>query len=56
MSVAFDSSFGRLEVIVILIGQRHLRSIVHLLLVLLQDCEVDLDFWGSERRLGDEVL
>ena len=54
--MAFDIPFGRLEVVVILVRQRHLRSVVHLLLVLLENRKVDLDFWGSERRLGDEVL
>jgi hypothetical protein len=44
-----------LEIWVVLIGKRHLSSICHLLLVLLENCLVDLDFRGSKSRGGNEV-
>lgn len=46
----------RLQVGVVLVGERHLRGILHLLLVLLHELGVDLDLWGSESRGGDEFL
>ena len=47
---------SRLQVRVLLVWQRHLRGVVHLLLVLGQQLRVDLDLWGSEGRGGDEFL
>lgn len=45
-----------LQVGVLLVGQGHLGSILHLLLVLLEDGLVDLDFRGSQSGGGDEFL
>jgi len=44
-----------LEICVILIGKRHLSSICHLLLVLLENRLINLDFRGSKSWGGNEV-
>jgi len=44
-----------LQVGVFLVGQRHVCSSLHLLLVLLEHGLVDLDFWWCKSRCGDEL-
>lgn len=46
----------RLQIWVLLVWQGHLGSVLHLLLVLLKNCLVDLDFRRSEGRCGNEFL
>lgn len=46
----------RLQIGVLLVGERHLSSVLHLLRILGQQLGVDLDLGGSEGRGGDKVL
>lgn len=46
----------RLQIWVVLVWQRHIGSIGHLLLVLLERGLVDLDLWWRESWCGDELL
>ena len=47
---------GQLQVGVILIGEGHLGSILHLLLILLKQGLVDGCSWGGEGGCGNEIL
>jgi hypothetical protein len=44
-----------LKIWVVFVWERHLSSICHLLLVLLENRLIDLDFRGSESWGGNEV-
>lgn len=50
------SSLSYLQVGVILIRQRHLSSVLHLLLVLLENSLVNLDLGRSQSGRGDKFL
>jgi len=45
-----------LQVGIVLVGERHVGGLGHLLLVVLHGGLVDLDLWGSKGGCGDEVL
>jgi hypothetical protein len=44
-----------LQIGIILVGQRHLGSSIHLLLVLFKNSLVDLDFWWGEGWRSDKL-
>jgi hypothetical protein len=50
------SSLSYLQVGIILIGQRHLSSVLHLLLVLLENSLVNCDLGRSQSGCGNEFL
>ena len=56
MEVIAKAGIARLQVGVILIGEWHLGSILHLLLVLLKQGLVNGGGWGSEGGCGNEFL
>jgi hypothetical protein len=45
---------AHLQISVLFVRKRHVGSGLHLLLVLLEDGLVDLNFWWSKGRCGDE--
>jgi len=53
--MSLTSGGAHLQVGVLLVGEWHVGSGFHLLLVLLENSLVDLDFWGSEGWCGDEL-
>lgn len=46
----------RLQIVVVLVGKRHLSGVGHFLLVLLEELGVDLHLRGSESGSGNEFL
>ena len=56
MEVIAKAGFASLQIGVVFIGEGHLGSILHLLLVLLKQCLVDGGSWGSKGGCGNEFL